>query len=402
MAKLIVVSADETRARQLAALAGLARTSRQVRLVTATPEEALAASGLIHPADFVVLQADDFDAGLLERLRQRFHEPNDMPCILVTQSPSSDLLMRAMRAGIRSVLCWPLDQNEFCGELERLAGKSTGSGQNEALTLAFVSCKGGSGTTFTAANFGYAIAATRGKRVLLVDLVQQFGDAAFQVTDKEPPATLADVCNQVERLDLALLDACITHAHPNFDVIAGAGDPIQAGQVKGVHMKHILEMVRPVYDVLIFDIGQDINPSSIVVLDQADIICPVLQPTLPYLRAGRLLISMLRSLGYAPDRIHLVLSQYEKHSAVTVRTLEDALGAEVRHLLPQDPKSARDASNQGIPVLQMAPHSHISRALVNMVDVVFPTQGAKKEGLMQRLLHRGGESARGLHLQKQT
>lgn len=386
MAKLIVVSADETRARQLAALADQARTNRQIRVVTASPEEALASPGLIHPADFVILQADTFSNDLLQRLRQRFHEPDDMPCIVVTPSPTADLLMRAMRAGIRSVQCWPPEPKEFGEALEWLAGKNTGVQIPEANVLAFVSCKGGSGTTFTAANVGYALAAQRGKRVLLVDLVQQFGDAAFLVTDKTPPATLADLCEQVDRLDLALLDACLTHAHPNFDVIAGAGDPVKAGQIKGSQMKHILELVKPAYDVLIFDIGQDINPSSIVVLDQSDTIFPVLQPSLPYLRAGRLLMSMLRSLGYPTDRLHLIVNQFEKHSAVTVRTLEDALGADVRHLVPNEPKFARDASNQGIPVLQLAPHCGVSKALTQMVNALYPDGRKADEGWVRKLV----------------
>ncbi|CAG2156806.1 AAA family ATPase [Cupriavidus numazuensis] len=394
MAKLLLISADETCARQLAALAGQVRTTRQVRMVCATPEAALATQGLIHPADFVVLQADDFSPALLDKLRQRFHDPDDMPCMLVTQAPGADLLMRAMRAGVRSVQCWPPEEREFCNELERLASKNAAGAESEAHTMAFVSCKGGSGTTFTASNFAYALAALRGKRVLLVDLVQQFGDAAFLVTDKTPPATLADLCAQVDRLDLALLDACITHAHPNFDVIAGAGDPVRAGEIKGVHMKHILELVRPVYDVLIFDIGQDINPSSIVVLDQSDTIYPVLQPSLPYLRAGRLLMSMLRSLGYPSDRLHIVVNQFEKHAAVTIRTLEDALGAEVRHLVPLDAKAARDSANQGVPALQLSPNSSISRAMKEMVDALYPTAAKKDSGLLGRLLGQGSNVMR--------
>lgn len=389
MAKLILVSADETRARQMSAMAGQANTQRQMQLVCADPEKALGMAGLIHPSDFLILQADDFSPDVLERLRQRFPEPGDVPCILVTPSPSAELLMRAMRMGIRSVLHWPLEPREFNEELERLAVRAPIGNDTEAQTLTFASCKGGSGTTFVAANFGYAVAATRGKRVLLVDLVQQFGDAAFLVTDKAPPATLADICQQVDRLDMALLDACITHAHPNFDVIAGAGDPVKAGDIKSAHLENILDLVRPAYDVLIFDVGQDINPSSIMVLDHSDTIYPVLKLSLPYLRAGHNLMEIFRSLGYPADRMHLVVNEYEKHSAVTSRTLEETLGAKVAHIMPFDPKSAHDASNQGIPVLQLAERSPISRALTQMVEAVYPNTAKREDGLLRKLLGHG-------------
>lgn len=386
MAKLILVSADETRARQMSAMAGQVITHRQVQLVCADPEKALGMAGLIHPSDFLILLADDFSINVLERLRQRFPEPGDVPCILVTPSPSTELLMRAMRMGVRSVLRWPLDSREFNEELERLAVKSQGGTETEARTLTFVSCKGGSGTTFVAANLGYAIAANHGKRVLLVDLVQQFGDAAFLVTDKAPPATLTDICQQVDRLDLALLDACITHAHPNFDVIAGAGDPVKAGDIKAAHIESILDLVRPVYDVIIFDVGQDINPSTIMVLDHSDRIYPVMQLSLPYLRAGRHLMEIFHSLGYPSDRLYIVINEYEKHSAVSLRTMEDTLGAKIAHMLPSDPKAARDSSNQGVPILQLAERNPISRELLQMADGVYPSAVKKKEGLLQKLL----------------
>lgn len=402
MAKLILVSADDTRARQMLALAQQADIQRQPQLVCVEPAKALAMPGLIHASDFLVLQADEFDTEVLERLRQRFPEPGDVPCILVTPAPSADLLMRAMRLGVRSVLRWPLDPREFTAELARVAGRAPATTQAEARTIAFSSCKGGAGTTFVAANFAYAIAAQRGQRVLLVDLVQQFGDAAFVVTDKTPPATLADICQQAGRLDLALLDACITHAHPNLDVVAGAGDPVKAGDLKAAHLELILDLARPAYDVVVFDVGQEINPSSIMVLDHSDTIHCVAQLSLPYLRAGRHLMEIFRSLGYPAERTQIVVNQFDRHAPITARQLEDTLGARLAHTLPADPKTAREAANQGVPVLQLAPHSAISRALTQMVDEMFPQTGAREEGLFSRLLGHRSAPARPLALGKQA
>ncbi|RLK44380.1 AAA family ATPase [Cupriavidus plantarum] len=402
MAKLILVSDDDTRARQMLALAQQADIQRQPQLVCAEPAKALGMAGLIHPADFLVLLADEFDADVLERLRQRFPEPGDVPCILVTPNPTADLLMRAMRMGVRSVLRWPLDPREFNAELARVAARTPAEIQAEARTISFSSCKGGAGTTFVAANFAHAVATLRGKRVLLVDLVQQFGDAAFLVTDKKPPATLADICKQASRLDLALLDACITHAHPNLDVIAGAGDPVKAGDLKAAHLELILDLARPAYDVLVFDVGQEINPSSIMVLDHSDTIHCVTQLSLPYLRAGRHLLDIFRSLGYPADRTQLIVNQCDRHAPITARTLEETLGARVAHTLPTDPKTAREAANQGVPVLQLAPHSAISRALTHMVDDMFPQPGARAEGLLSRLLGHRTAPARPLTLGKQA
>lgn len=375
------------------ALAQQAGTKRQPQLVCVDPAKALGMAGLIHAADFVVLQADEFDASVLEHLRQRFPEPGDVPCILVTPQPSAELLMRAMRMGVRSVLRWPLDPREFAEELARLDTRAQAESETLARTFAFTSCKGGSGTTFAAANFAHAVATLRGKRVLLVDLDQQFGDTAFVVTDKTPPATMADICQQIDRLDAALLDACVTRAHPNLDVIAGAGDPVKAADIKAAHVERLLDLARPAYDVLVFDLGQAINPASIVVLDHSDTIHPVVQLTLPFLRAGRHMMEIFHSLGYPPERMQVLLNQFEKHAPITIRTMEETLGARITHMLPTDAKTAREAANQGVPALQLAPHSAMSRALLQMVDAIFPAPAKKDDGLLSRLLGHRGEPA---------
>ena len=208
--------------------------------------------------------------------------------------------------------------------------------------------------------------------MLLLDLDQQFGDAAFIVTDKTPPATLADICHQIDRLDAALLDACVTHAHPNLDVIAGAGDPVKGADVKAAHLERILDLAKPAYDVLVFDLGQAINPASIMVLDHSEVIHSVVQLELPYLRAGRQMMEIFRSLGYPPERMQVVLNQFGKHAPITIRTMEETLGARTAHTLPTDAKTAREAANQGVPVLQLAPNSAMSRAFQQMVDIQFP------------------------------
>lgn len=104
--------------------------------------------------------------------------------------------MRAMRAGVQCVLPWPPDAQEFRDEVQRCTSHALSGHRSEAKVVSFLSCKGGSGTTFTAANFGYTLAARQGKRVLLIDLSQQYGDAAFLVTDQAPPATLASAASR--------------------------------------------------------------------------------------------------------------------------------------------------------------------------------------------------------------
>ncbi|ANJ71547.1 CpaE family protein [Ralstonia insidiosa] len=384
MAKIALVSADESHLQYLAGLITQAANHVVQRTCTA-PSRALTQPGLGQGVDLLILDAATFSADDLQQVRRLTNEHPDTLCMLLTEAPSADLLMRAMRAGVQCVLPWPPDAQEFRDELQRCTSHALSSARNDGQVVSFLSCRGGSGTTFTAANFAHILSARHGKHVLLVDLCQQYGDAAFLVTDQSPPATLANVCNQIDRLDAALFDACLTHVSQGFDVLAGAGDPIKGGEIKAVHLERILTLAASMYDVVVFDVGQDINPASIVVLDHSNLIYAVLQLNLSYLRAGRRLMEICHSLGYRAERLRLVLNQLDKRLPISQHTMEAAFGMSVAHMLPYDPGPVRDAVTQGLPVLQVAENSPIARALTDMARHLFPDTQHRRDGLLRKL-----------------
>ncbi|MEN7530914.1 MULTISPECIES: CpaE family protein [unclassified Cupriavidus] len=392
MAKIVVVSAEES---QLQHVAGLITQSANhvVQRMLAAPTLALAQPGLTLGTDLLILAAPDFSADDLSQLRRLRTDAPGTLCMLLTGHASADLLMRAMRAGVQGVLPWPPEPGEFRDELLRCTSHALSNGRAEGQVLAFLSCKGGSGTTFIAANTAHLLAVRHQKRVLMVDLSQQYGDAAFVLTDQTPPATLAEVCRQIDRLDAALLDACVTHVCPGFDVLPAAGDPVKAGEIKAAHLERLLTIARQQYDAVVLDVGQDINPASIVVLDHSNLIYPVLQPSLSHLRGGHRLLEICRSLGYHADRLRLVLNRQDKHAPLDLRTMENAFGMRFAHVLPNDTVPVRDASNQGLPLLQVAPKAALTRALGDMVGELFPDTAPQRDSLLRKLFGHGPQVA---------
>ena len=392
MAKIVVVSADDSQLQHVAGLIAQS-ASHVVQRTLASPGLALSQPGLTLGTDLLIVAAPEFGADDIAQLRRLRTEAPDTLCMLLTGHPSADLLMRAMRAGVQCVLPWPPEPAEFRDELQRCTSHALSGGSTEGQVLAFLSCKGGSGTTFVAANAAHMLAAQQQKHVLLLDLSQQYGDAAFVLTDQTPPATLSDVCKQIDRLDAALLDACVTHVCPGFDVIPSAGDPVKAGEIKAAHLERLLVVARQQYDAVVLDVGQDINPASIVVLDHSNLIYPVLQPSLSHLRAGRKLLDLCHSLGYHADRLRLVLNRQDKHAPIDLRTMENAFGARFAHLLPNDTAPVREASNQGLPLLQVAPKSALARAISALVGDIYPGTAPQRDGLLRKLFGHGAQVA---------
>ncbi|NGZ87507.1 AAA family ATPase [Duganella aceris] len=326
---------------------------------------------------------------LVERLSKQYPGASFM---LLTREPQHDLLIRAMRAGMREVLQLPLAHRAFHEAMDRIEVAAGVSEMRDGKVLAFISCKGGSGATFLSTNFGYALAALADKKVLLIDLHGQFGDATLYVSDQKPAMTLSDICAQIGRMDASFLDSCLVHVASNFGVLAAADDPNHVVDMKPEHMDIILRVARQHYDFIVLDVGRQIDAISLRALDQADIIHPVLQLALPDIRDGRRLLDIFRSLGYPSERTRLIVNRYEKGGKLRLMDLEQALGADVVHTVPNDYLSATDSVNQGIPVLQLSRSSTVARSLAELVELVTARRVSESKGLFDRLFgrHEGG------------
>jgi pilus assembly protein CpaE len=134
---------------------------------------------LVEPPELVIIDAKDgdaADAGLLDRVCKQYTNANFI--LLTGAVQQHDLLIRAMRAGVREVLLLPLVHVAFHEALDRIGNTTKAQAKRDGKVLAFIACKGGSGATFLSTNFGYALAALAEKKVMLIDLHGQFGDAA--------------------------------------------------------------------------------------------------------------------------------------------------------------------------------------------------------------------------------
>ena len=325
------------------------------------------------------------EAELIERLGKQYPSAS---FLLLTREPQQDLLIRAMRAGMREVLQLPLVHRAFHEAMDRIEVAAGLSQMRDGKVLAFISCKGGSGATFLSTNFGFALAALAEKKVLLIDLHGQFGDATLYVSDQKPSMTLSDICAQIARMDGAFLESCLVHVASNFGVLAAADDPTHAVDMKAEHMDTILRIARQHYDYIVLDVGRQIDAISLRALDHADAIYPVLQLALPDIRDGRRLLDIFRSLGYPGERTRLIVNRYEKGGKLRLADLEHALGADVVHTVPNDYLSATDSVNQGIPVLQLSRSSAVARSLADLVELVTARRVSESKGLFDRLFGR--------------
>jgi pilus assembly protein CpaE len=384
MIDILLVSANDAYAKEIGVQLRNSGIAHTLHSETGAAKTLARHAGSIKKADLLIIEDSNLAAADLAAIEEASaHAPN-LACMLVTSALSTDMLMAAMRAGVRHVLSWPIDPTAFARELSHVASKKHAHTRRAGRVLSFVAGKGGCGTTLIATNVAYALAASRDKRVLFVDLNQQFADASLLLSDKAPAATLYDLSTQIDRLDAAFFEACVTRVHPNLDVLAGAGDPVKAGELRASHLQRVLALVRDQYDIVLCDVGQSINPLSIHVLDQSDALGVVLAQSVPHLHATRRLIDLFGQLGYAPSKTRLIVNHYDKREQVGLEAIARTLGAKPVHVLPHDAKSARHAVNQGVPLYTVAKNGALTKSIDALATLLCPAETAQEKRIFPR------------------
>lgn len=344
--------------------------------------------------DLVVVEttsAREFEA--LEALALAHPE---MEYVLIGAEMTSDVLMRAMRAGVREVLTSPVAPAAVLAAVQRQLRKRApvkAQPVRHGEVISFVSCKGGSGATFAAANLAHILAGGGQRKVALIDMNLQFGDAALFVSSQPAVSNLADLALNIQRLDPELLLSSMTLAAPGLSVLPAPEDPAQSADVTPQAVQAIVTQARLLFDHVVIDVGRSLSAVSLQALDLSDRVYPVLQLTLPFIRDGKRLRDVFRSLDYPAQKIHWVVNRYQKDSQITLDDVKRTLAITEVLTLPNEYDVVAASVNQGVPVETVAPNSAITKALREIAYGLAPGLVRGRSGWFAGLRRGAGKAA---------
>jgi pilus assembly protein CpaE len=342
---------------------------------TARPDVLILDDGCTQPSDLSLLE------GML-------HRPGAPVAILLCKGPTAELLLQAMRVGVREVLPSPVSGQAIGEALGRIAQRaaSSGSAQAKGQVLAFVSCKGGGGATFLATNLAYALAEGKPARVAVIDLNLQAGDAVLHLSDRQAATSVADVVRNIGRLDGSYLAASMISVLPNLGLLAAPGSAERALDVRPEHIDALLDEAVNHYDYVILDLNRVLDAAGVRALDRAGGIFPVLQLTVPFVRDAKRLLATFESLGYDRRRIQLVVNRYEKGGELGIKDVERTLDLPVPWIIPNSFRAVTSSVNQGVPIAKLFPHDPVARSLQAMAATIGRPRG-RSESWVREMLH---------------
>lgn len=383
--KIVVVSPSQDSLREISSILEQGNPSRIVTRHQGGISKLASVAQQQHP-DVIVVEGLCHDASELAPIEFITTNYPQMIIIMLCSQQSSEFLINAMRVGVREVLPSPVANLTLEAAISRAEAKLGGrSSQRTGRVIAFLSCKGGSGATFLATNLGHQIGA-EGKKVLLIDLNLQFGEALLTVHNRKATSDIAEVARNIDRLDASFLKASTIAVSTNFEILDVPVDPAQSLQIKPEHLDAILNVAINQYDFIILDVNRNLDDVTIKALDRAHNIFLVVQMLLPYLRNANRMMTVFRSLGYAQDKVELLVNRFWKNGDIGLDDLRASLGVTKMRVIPNGYKEVAKAINQGEPLVTVSKSSAVVKAIGELAQSLLPKTEQSQGGLLSRLL----------------
>ena len=336
--------------------------------------------------DLIIVEGMCCDPSELDYVDQLTTQYPAIAVILLCATNTHEFLINSMRSGVREVLPSPPGSLPLIAAVDRVDAKLRGGATRaRGQVLAFVGCKGGSGATFIATNLGAHLAES--KRVLLIDLNLQYGDALYFVHDARPSLTLANLAHEIERLDASFLEANCVPVSPTFHVLAAPEDPSQATEIKAEHIDAILSVAVTHYDFVLLDVSRMTDAITIKALDRADRIFPVLQAALPFLRNTHKVLAVFASLGYPLLKVTPVVNRFEARGEISLEMIRRSLAFDVVHTVPNSYKEVSTSINEGNALGGATRSGAVTRSLGTLASSLSPSVQSES-GILRKFFKR--------------
>ncbi len=279
----------------------------------------------------------------------RLHRLNPAVCTIAIsgyQEPSPDLLMQAMRAGVREFLSPPVDPMIVREMLERLV-KQKGVPQAETEKLIVVGgAKGGVGTTTVSVNIAVQLARTSGKRVVLIDFGRPLGHCAL-LLDLESRFSFRAAVESLDRLDSHLFSGLLASHKSGVQVLAGASNADDWDRMSPASLARVVNVAQSSFDYVVVDLGCNSSSEWAPVLRLARQIILVTETNVTGLWSLERQITMFRSMGVDSSRLRLVINRWHRPDDEALQAFEKRIKLQIFERLPNDYKAVSRAVNMG-------------------------------------------------------
>lgn len=240
--------------------------------------------------------------------------------------------------------------------------------------IAVSSPKGGAGRTLLTINLAVALS-KMGKKVAIIDGNLQFGEVAMYFNMK-PKRTIYEWVKEGYGRSNYSITQYMTVSESDVSVLAAPPRPEFFEGIAEDHMKAAIEEAKKLFDVVLIDMPVALSEIHLRCLDLTDEILLVSTNEISTLRLSQLYLETLESIKLK-DKVKPVLNRYVKNQGIEVKKIEEILGLEIYHSLPDQANVASSSIEAGYPFILSNARSPLGKSVLQLSEKIFEHVGSE-------------------------
>ena len=295
---------------------------------------------------------------------------------LTSLQADSDLLIRALRSGVKEFFPQPLKREDVVESFLRFLKtqrekKSIITKEEKGKVFTVFGAKGGVGTTTLVVNLATGIAQFKGNpSVALVDMNVLSGDIPLFLNFKSS-FNWIELARNISRLDATYLMTILQKHASGIHVLPA---PIMVGDETGMspelvaRVEQVLDLMRSIFDYVVIDGGQLLGHISPYLLGISDKVLLVTIPSLPGIINVKRLIDAFNDLGYPQGKTVVVMNRYNQKSGISIDEVRKMIRKDMSWSIPNDYRSTMNAINTGIPLTKSAAKTEVTSRILELAE----------------------------------
>lgn len=364
-ARFIVLNGDETFRAELRST--LLKVDG-VKLVAEVEEPALLLQAVQQfPVEVLLVNLDPNPEAVLPIVGDVAGANRELAIFATSESTDGQLILKAMRMGIKEFLPKPIDTRALEEAIGRIAVDRAGTATQGSL-ITVVGTSGGVGATMITTNLAVELAAIAEGHVTVVDLDYRYGQVAT-LLDVDPKYSLADLCSSPEALEPQVIGRALTKHNTGLDVLGRPNYLAEADTITAAACMGVFSSLTQFNDYVVADGPTRFDVGGQSVLALSDVTLLVVQQLVPCVRNARRILENMRDTGYNLERARLICNRVGRGSGhLSVNDVSETLGLELFASIPDDWETASGAINLGEPFLTYSPKSKLRVAIQEIAE----------------------------------
>ncbi|TWU56484.1 Septum site-determining protein MinD [Rubripirellula tenax] len=316
--------------------------------------------------DVGVVALDSNPEKAIELIKKLASTAPDTAILAASEQTDGQMILKTMRSGAREFLTIPLNKEDLNSALQRVSQQKFGAtegGGRSCEVYAIAGATGGVGSTSTAVNLGCVLAADPRNSVALLDLDLALGDADVFL-DSIPDYTLADVVQNISRLDIQLLKRSLTKHSSGLYLLPRPVELHDTLAITDDSIRKVIGLLKASFTHLIVDLSKTYSSIDMAAIESATRVVLVTQLDLPCLRNVVRLMMGFEEIDGLQNKVEIVVNRAGLEAGqISLKKAKETLGREIFALLPNDYRTMVEVRNNGVPLIVQAPKAAITQGI---------------------------------------